>query len=344
MISIHEPLGPTSLPSLQKIRRNPLTVFRSLSLSTLATSSPQAAIVGGGLDDLPFRMPSHDLSNISGGPSLLMYYLFDDWHSMYPFVLRAGHPYSTQMRALRNEMHADPRLTHLARLNHLTRQLAILRRMYETRKIILENILYRHENVSRASRNAHTMHGTRSPSPDDFQHQLAMGNPHVLGVKLHDLAITKFERLRDRIRLYVLGELDSLLVEKDELENLTFNLISLKQAGTVELLTRVTIWLTLFTFLCLPLTLVTGYFSMQLKDVEGVYDLKAFWGSAGVSVAVTIVVLWTVARVGGAEAGVLWRGFRNFWGGWGSVKREREMKKDRRRRERRRRREGGGEW
>lgn len=48
--------------------------------------------------------------------------------------------------------------------------------------------------------------------------------------------------------------------------------------------------------------------------------------------------------LGGAEAGVLWRGFRNFWGGWGSVKREREMKKDRRRRERRRRREGGGEW
>lgn len=309
-----------------------LAVFRSLSASPLATSSPQAAVVGGGLDDLPFRMPSHDLSNISGGPSLLMYYLFDDWHSIYSFVLGAGHPYSTQMRTLRNEMHADPRLTHLARLNHITRQLAILRRMYETRKIILENILYRHENSSRSARTfhgAHTGSHTRSPSPDDFTHPHSMGNPHVLGVKLHDLAITKFERLRDRIRLYVLGELDALLVEKQELENLTFNLISLKQAGTIELLTRVTIWLTLFTFLCLPLTLVTGYFSMQLKDVEGVYDLKAFWGTAGVSIAITIIVLWTVAKVGGAEAGVLWRGFRNFWGGWGSVKRRRKTAKRR---------------
>ncbi|TGZ84933.1 hypothetical protein EX30DRAFT_337380 [Ascodesmis nigricans] len=341
VISIHEPLRDISDRDLIKVRMNMLTVFRSLSSSRLATSSTQTNM-GTGLDDLPFRAPNTESDTVDGGPSLLFYYLFDDWYSTFRFVYERGAPYSTKMSALRNSMRRDPHLKHLKKLHRITRRLASLKRMMETRKIILENILYRQEKPGESTSDIGD--GIRSPrtrtqtldisidslhllshhhhQPPEPQPRLltSMGSPTILGVRLSPLSITKFERLRDRIRLYVLGELDSLLVEKTELENLTFNLISLKQSATVEVLTRITIWLTKFTFLFLPLTLVTGYFGMELRGFEGKYGEDVFWVVMAVSIVLTVGVLWVVGwQTRTEEVG---RGVRDVWRG-GKRRRER---------------------
>lgn len=294
VISIHEPLCKITQDDLLIVRRNMITVFRSLSLSPAAldtTRSESSESLGNGLDDLPLRVHQDNFENVYCGPSLLLYYLFDDWHSSYEFVLGRGAPYSTQMRVLRNDMHKDPKLGHLSKLHKISRQLAMLKRMYESKKNILDNILYRQENSNykqSLSEPYHTADGSA-------QYVVPMGDPEVLGVPLGHLSVAKFERLRDRIKLYVLGELESLLTEKSELENLTFNLISLKQSATVEVLTRVTIWLTGLAFLFLPLTLLTGFFSMSLVNRRS-YTEGNFWGSAGVSVAIATVVLYTVGK------------------------------------------------
>lgn len=385
VISIHEPLTSISPQDLRKVRTNMLTVFRSLSASSAATSLSSVSI-GAGLDDLPFRVPNTESDTVDGGPSLLLYYLFDDWYSTFRFVYERGAPYSTKMSKLRNSMRKDPHLKHLKKLHRITRRLASLKRMMETRKIILENILYRQEKPSASGGGAdpgfmggggggagsvgigspgffpptvensidnlqlfHQQHllqqqlqqqqqqqqqaaqqtqhqpfrrpSEASPYPHPYPHPrplalTSMGSPHLLGVRLSPLSITKFERLRDRIRLYVLGELDSLLVEKTELENLTFNLISLKQSQTVEVLTRITIYLTKFTFLFLPLTLVTGYFSMQVREMQDGqrYGVSAFWGAAAVSVVVTLAIIWLVGRKTEEtmELGKVWRGVRGW--------------------------------
>lgn len=377
MISIHEPLGNATNPEdILTIRRNMLNVFRALSLSPGAKASAAResdASLGSGMDDLPFRRLQAQNENVHGGPSLLFYYLFDDWHSIYSFVLGRGAPYSTQMRHLRNEMHKDPQLSHLSKLHRLSRQLAMLKRMYETRKVIVDNILTRQENGPRHRRRSRrqrhatatattttttttatatptatatttpTASPTGSPAATPLQHPehfpadpaaatkshpadaadpavtyaATMGDSTVLGVPLDPLSVAKFERMRDRIRHYVLGELEALLAEKTELETLTFNLISLKQSTTVELLTRVTIWFAGFTFVFLPLTLVTGYFSMQLSDIDGKYTERTFWGSGGVAVAITLMVLYTVGKsTDTMEFGALWRGVRKVWFSW----------------------------
>lgn len=336
VISIHEPLDTISKPEdILTIRRNMLTVFRSLSLSPAAKTvraNASTVALGSGLDDLPFRRQQPRSENVYGGPSLLLYYLFDDWHSSYEFVLGRGAPYSTQMRNLRNQMHKDPQLSHLSQLHRLSRQLAMLKRMYETKKIIVDNILHRQENSASKHRplTPTSATGWSEADPHDPNQMMAktMGDSDILGVPLQPLAVARFERLRDRIKLYVLGELEALLAEKAELETLTFNLISLKQSTTVELLTRVTIWFAGFTFVFLPLTLVTGYFSMQLVDTQNKYGQRTFWGSAGVTMALTIIVLYTVGKsTGTMEFDSMWRGVKKVWFSWLEKNRDRKRRK-----------------
>lgn len=52
----HEPVGAVSSNQLGIMRRNMLTVFRSLSTSQLALDSVQKAMeLGAGLEEMPFR-------------------------------------------------------------------------------------------------------------------------------------------------------------------------------------------------------------------------------------------------------------------------------------------------
>ena len=56
-----------------------------------------------------------------------------------------------------------------------------------------------------------------------------------------------------------------------------FNLIAIKQSVDVDRLTRITLLLTKATILFLPVSLMTGYFSMQLVGVE--YSVQTYWVS-----------------------------------------------------------------
>jgi hypothetical protein len=51
----------------------------------------------------------------------------------------------------------------------------------------------------------------------------------------------------------------------------------LKEAQAVEKLTRITILLAKATILFLPVSLMTGYFSVQIADLQGVYTAKTYW-------------------------------------------------------------------
>lgn len=230
-------------------------------------------------------------------------------------------------------MQRNPKLAHISRLHRLARQLATLKRMYETKKIIIDNVLYRQENsLSKPSANlvigsplsSPTADPSKLPSDQSSEPLAPMGDPNILGVPLSPLAVAKFERLRDRVKLYALGEIDDCLAEKSELVDMTFNLIAMKEAQAVESLTRVAIFLTKFTFLFLPLTLITGYFSMQLNDISGKYSLKDFWGASGVFVGLMILVLYTIGRsTETLETGIMWESIKGVWFGccgWGRKK------------------------
>lgn len=226
-------------------------------------------------------------------------------------------------------MQRNPKLSHISRLHRLARQLATLKRMYETKKIIIDNVLYRQENslskphTTTTDMSSHVppssiIPTSSSPSSPGWTPGPVgpMGDPNILGVPLSPLAVAKFERLRDRVKLYALGEIDDCLAEKSELVSMTFNLIAMKEAQAVERLTRVAIFLTKFTFLFLPLTLITGYFSMQLNNTAGKYGERDFWGASGVFVGIMILILYTVGRsTETLETGIMWKSVKEVWFG-----------------------------
>lgn len=71
-----------------------------------------------------------------------------------------------------------------------------------------------------------------------------------------------------------------------------FNLVALKESQAVEKLTRTTILLAKATILFLPVSLMTGYFSIQLPEIEKIYSLKTYWLSFLVVSIISILFLF----------------------------------------------------
>jgi Mg2+ and Co2+ transporter CorA len=83
----------------------------------------------------------------------------------------------------------------------------------------------------------------------------------------------------------------------------TFNLIAIKESQAVERLTRTTILLAKLTILFLPVSLMTGYFSVQISDLQGVYTYKTYWGCFAVIMFLSIMLLFVFGWISGAVEG-----------------------------------------
>jgi Mg2+ and Co2+ transporter CorA len=68
-------------------------------------------------------------------------------------------------------------------------------------------------------------------------------------------------------------------------------LVALKESQAVERLTRTTILLAKATILFLPVSLMTGYFSIQLHEIDEKYSLKTYWLSFLVVTILSILFL-----------------------------------------------------
>lgn len=83
----------------------------------------------------------------------------------------------------------------------------------------------------------------------------------------------------------------------------TFNLVALKESQAVEKLTRTTILLAKVTILFLPVSLMTGYFSVQISEVEKLYNLKTYWVCFAVVTVASILVLAVFDTLAGKAGG-----------------------------------------
>jgi len=206
--------------------------------------------------------------------------------------------------------------------------------MYETYQLIIDRILYRQENsLSMAKGGGKVIitgglekmvvsaHASTLPESAKSPGSVVMGDPLILGVPLSSHSVARFERLRDRIKLYALAELQDCLDEKDGLVNMTFQLIAFKQTSAVEKMTRVAILFAGATILFLPLTLLTGFFSMNIQGMHSWRPVH-FWGASGVSIVITVclligVVKYSVAvdtvRLGAQKARAVGRA-QGWWG------------------------------
>lgn len=107
----------------------------------------------------------------------------------------------------------------MRQLHQTGRQLAVLRRMYESYALIIERILDRQKLADK-------FRGHRVQSPPQSPQANTSKNPIDAKPSLAPLtskAKDKFERLKDRIELYALSEIEECQKEKEELTFLVSN-------------------------------------------------------------------------------------------------------------------------
>ncbi|OCK82651.1 hypothetical protein K432DRAFT_433379 [Lepidopterella palustris CBS 459.81] len=297
------------LKTLFAIRRNLVNVFRQLSKAhnpsreTSAITLPIRKRVGDSEEETIHRP--------SDSPGLLFYYLFEDWYTTYSVVARREHQYAAELDRLRKKMLVKAELSHVDRLHHIGRQLAVLKRIYESYVLIITRVLKKQEATLASLKNSHIVSG---------QDSLASSIPQIssmpqiadveglLGASLSSAARVRFERLEDRIRLYALSEIQECLDQKDSLVMMNFNLIAIKESFAVERLSRITLLLAKVTMLFMPVSLMTAYFSTQLVDAH--FTLKAYWISFAVILGGSTLGLIIFSLVSGTiEANIIYRPF-----------------------------------
>ena len=184
-------------------------------------------------------------------------------------------------------------LTHVDQLHHIGCQLAVLKRVYQSYELIIERVLKKQEATLASLKNSHIMSGDQSLASSlpgvGSQGPTMPEADSLLGVSLSSAARVRFERLKDRILLYALSEIQECLDQKDSLVMMNFNLIAIKESYSVERLTWVTLLLAKITILFTPVTLMTGYFSIQFKNTE--FEIRNYW--------------WTFAIIFGISLGLL---------------------------------------
>lgn len=184
-------------------------------------------------------------------------------------------------------------LNHVDQLHHIGCQLAVLRRVYHSYSLLIERVLERREATMASLKNSRVLstaesmfasvHGTDSPNglPTDLF--------NTLGVSISSAARVRFERLKDRITLYALSEIQECIDQKDSLVMMNFNLIAIKESLSVERLTWVTLVLAQITILFTPVTLMTGYFSIQFKNLE--FEVGSYWSTFGIVLGLSFLML-----------------------------------------------------
>ena len=110
-------------------------------------------------------------------------------------------------------------LTHVDQLHHIGCQLSILKRVYQSYELIIERVLKKQEATLASLKNSHILSTAESLASS----LPAIGSPQIpeadslLGVALSSAARVRFERLKDRILLYALSEIQECIDQKDSL-------------------------------------------------------------------------------------------------------------------------------
>jgi Mg2+ and Co2+ transporter CorA len=199
-------------------------------------------------------------------------------------------------------------LTHIDQLHHIGCQLAVLKRVYQSYSLIIERVLKKQEATLASLKNSHIMSGAQSFTSTHPDHIVnSTSGPMIpeadslLGVSLSSAAKVRFERLKDRIALYALSEIEECMLQKESLVMMNFNLIAIKESFSVERLTWVTLLLAKITILFTPVTLMTGYFSIQFKDTE--FEINGYWWTFAIVFGVSLFLLFLFSFFSGTFEG-----------------------------------------
>ena len=292
ILSVFE--SPPGVPSslLKKIRFNQINIFRHLARPYL-TNAFQNALMQVTIRPAPGSTGGNRASDLA---SLLFYYLFDDWLNIYAQVAGGENSYRWRLEQLRDQMTTSPEVEQVKTLHKVGRQLTVLKSVYKSYEAVIDRIVQKQRSLAGHDRFSSIktppeLVRSQSSQYDDLASPLELDDVGGTNVRLTANATARLERLRDRIDICAMTEVEECLKEKESLVMMNFNLVSLKESQAVEKLTRTTILLAKVTILFLPVSLVTAYFSMTFPAIEHIYTLRTYWLTFLVVAIVTVLFL-----------------------------------------------------
>ncbi|KAF2209374.1 hypothetical protein CERZMDRAFT_122177 [Cercospora zeae-maydis SCOH1-5] len=309
VITVHEdpfPLAQNHYSPLQKrilaeLRRNLVGVFQSLS-----TVNSGALLERNPLTLLPLRArlgttPEETAHRSSDAPGLLFYYLFENWSNSFTLVTRKDSRYGVELAWLRAAMFEQPTLEHIDRLDTIGKELGVLRRHYDSYIRIIDRLLEPPGPTMASLQNSQVVGSDDSASVSTIGARtngvVVHEKESMLGISLSSAARIRFRRFRDQIDLYALKEVEEYSKQKESLVSLNFSLIAIKQSIDVDRLTRIGLLLTKAATLFLPVSFMTGYFSMPLDDIQ--YSARSFWISFAIVLILSYLALFVCGVING---------------------------------------------
>lgn len=111
-------------------------------------------------------------------------------------------------------MFVRPEVDHIKKLHQIGQQLSVLKKIYQSYALIIDRILERQKPVDMSN----STHLLKENIDNDTSMLTAQSRSYA--VALSSAATVRFERLRDRIQLYALNEIQDCIEEKEALVGL----------------------------------------------------------------------------------------------------------------------------
>lgn len=136
-----------------------------------------------------------------------------------------GDKFRNWLKEKRENMLQRAKLELIDKLHQLGRQLGVLKRIYKTYEITVNQLLLHQQRMLRDGARSNGSSAALPLFADDDPEMMPLtdtAGTATIGVRLSPSAIVRFERLADRIRLYALGEIEDCLIEKETLTFLVY--------------------------------------------------------------------------------------------------------------------------
>lgn len=119
----------------------------------------------------------------------------------------------------RDSMLVRAELEHINRLHHIGRQLSVLKRLYQSYELMIDRLLEKQEHSLASLKNSHVLTHQNSSGVESMASSVPQvsESQSVLGASLSSAARVRFERLKYRIRLYALSEIEECMNQKESL-------------------------------------------------------------------------------------------------------------------------------
>ncbi|KAI1115246.1 hypothetical protein F5Y14DRAFT_450334 [Nemania sp. NC0429] len=235
------------------------------------------------------------------GTSNLFYYLFEDYVAAGPLKTA-----ERKLEQITNKIleSARPKIRRrsvaiIPTLHYLSKDLRELKHLFENYKNLISKI-------------------TALGKPD-----AQAPNGHVeepRRVMLTDTALSRFDRLGDRLQYLMVNSIEGYLGEISAVSSTYFNLTQQKDSEATARLTRSATLLAKLSVFFLPISFLTSYFSIQIKDLYDYWTGTDYWYSFAVIASLSFVCLFFFSRLlmffsdtldGWAIQIMLW--FREVW-------------------------------